>query len=107
MNLILNARDAMPLGGTLEITTESDIDSVYVSFRDTGTGIAPEHLAKIYDPFFTTKQTGKGTGLGLAVSYGIVQDHAGQISVTSEINQGTTFRLSFPAAQARQSVAAD
>ncbi|NOT61391.1 MAG: PAS domain S-box protein [Acidobacteria bacterium] len=107
MNLIINARDAMPQGGTLEITTESDIDSVYVSFRDTGNGIAPEHLAKIYDPFFTTKQIGKGTGLGLAVSYGIVQDHGGQISVISELNQGTTFRIAFPAIQTRLEIATD
>ncbi len=107
MNLIINARDAMPSGGTLEIATESDIDSVYVSFRDSGSGIAPEHLAKIYDPFFTTKQIGKGTGLGLAVSYGIVQDHSGQITVNSTLEQGTTFRLAFPAVPVRQPVAAD
>jgi two-component system, NtrC family, sensor kinase len=107
MNLILNARDAMAQGGTLEITTESDIDSVYVSFRDSGSGIAPEHLARIYDPFFTTKQIGKGTGLGLAVSYGIVQDHSGQITVNSTLEQGTTFRIAFPAVPIRQQVAAD
>ena len=83
MNLILNARDAMPNGGRLELTTEEQIDTVLVMFRDTGGGIAPEHLAKIYDPFFTTKQIGKGTGLGLAVSYGIVQDHGGHMDVQS------------------------
>jgi hypothetical protein len=106
MNLILNARDAMPNGGMLNITTESDIDSVIVSFSDNGAGIAPAHLAKIYDPFFTTKQIGKGTGLGLAVSYGIVQEHGGKITVQSEVGVGTSFQITLPAASTRQPLAA-
>lgn len=101
MNLILNARDAMPRGGRLEITTEANNDSVVIKVRDTGLGIAPEHLAKIYDPFFTTKQIGKGTGLGLAVSYGIIRDHGGHISVESKLGEGTLFQITLPLA-ARQ-----
>jgi len=106
MNLILNARDAMPRGGRLEITTEADDDSVLIRFRDTGSGIAPEHLARIYDPFFTTKQIGKGTGLGLAVSYGIIRDHGGDILVESQQDQGTLFQITLPRATAHQQLAA-
>jgi hypothetical protein len=106
MNLILNARDAMPEGGRLELTTAANGSDVLVSFRDCGTGIAPEHLAKIYDPFFTTKQIGKGTGLGLAVSYGIIQDHGGQIDVQSKPDEGSCFHITLPLAQLRQQFAA-
>src|SRR5499427_1295239 len=106
MNLILNARDAMPQGGRLEISTEADEDSVVIEVRDTGLGIAPEHLAKIYDPFFTTKQIGKGTGLGLAVSYGIISDHGGHIDVESNLGEGTRFQITLPLAGARQMFAA-
>jgi PAS domain S-box-containing protein len=102
MNLILNARDAMPHGGRLEISTQADEDSAVVEIRDTGLGIAPEHLAKIYDPFFTTKQIGKGTGLGLAVSYGIVRDHGGHINVESKLGEGTRFQITLPLAATRQ-----
>jgi PAS domain S-box-containing protein len=105
MNLILNARDAMPQGGTLEISTEADEDSVVIAVRDTGLGIAPEHLAKIYDPFFTTKQIGKGTGLGLAVSYGIIRDHGGHIDVESKLGEGTRFQITLPQAATRQLLA--
>src|SRR5215471_7279260 len=102
MNLILNARDAMPQGGRLEISTEADEDSVVIEVRDNGLGIAPEHLAKIYDPFFTTKQIGKGTGLGLAVSYGIIRDHGGHINVESKLGEGTRFQITLPLAATRQ-----
>ena len=102
-NLIINARDAMFGGGTITLTTEfSDEDKIIVKVSDTGSGIEPENLKKIYDPFFTTKGVGSGTGLGLAVSYGIVQEHAGTIETTSEIGEGTTFRLVFPTAQKPQ-----
>ncbi len=106
MNLILNARDAMPRGGRLEIATESNLDSIFISFRDTGVGIAADHLAKIYDPFFTTKQIGKGTGLGLAVSYGIIRDHGGLIAVESQPGEGTVFQISLPLVTAHQQLAA-
>ncbi len=102
MNLILNARDAMPHGGALEISTEAEEEAVVIGVRDTGLGIAPEHLAKIYDPFFTTKQIGKGTGLGLAVSYGIIRDHGGHISVESKLGEGTLFQITLPLAATRQ-----
>jgi hypothetical protein len=105
MNLILNARDAMPDGGRLEISTESDDDFVIIKFHDTGVGIPPEHLAKIYDPFFTTKQIGKGTGLGLAVSYGIIQDHGGHVGVESSPGEGAIFQITLPLAASRQQLA--
>jgi signal transduction histidine kinase len=69
---------------------------VSIIFHDTGSGIAPEHLGKIFDPFFTTKGATKGTGLGLAVSYGIIKKHAGDIEVESVMGQGTTFTVKVP-----------
>jgi signal transduction histidine kinase len=98
-NLILNARDACLSKGRIEITTRTTEDGVRVEVADNGTGILPENLSKIYDPFFTTKEVGRGTGLGLAVSYGIVQEHVGEIDVESTVGEGTTFRLTFPVAQ--------
>ena len=101
-NLILNARDAIPDGGRIIVATETaDDGSLVAEISDTGIGIAPENVAKIYDPFFTTKGVGQGTGLGLAVSYGIVQEHAGHITVDSTPGQGTTFRITLPTARAR------
>ena len=101
-NLILNARDAIPDGGRITVSTETAEDgSLIAAIADTGIGIAPENVAKIYDPFYTTKGVGQGTGLGLAVSYGIIQEHAGRISVESEPGQGTTFRLTLPSARVR------
>jgi two-component system NtrC family sensor kinase len=105
MNLILNARDAMPRGGRLEISTSCDDRSIVISFRDSGEGIPAEHLSRIYDPFFTTKQIGKGTGLGLAVSYGIVQDHGGQITVESNAGDGTCFLITLPLANSQLELA--
>jgi len=110
MNLSLNARDAMPNGGTLRVSTSmvswSEEDClqkpqfhpgryVRLDIQDTGTGIPPEILSKVFEPFFTTKPIGKGTGLGLAVAYGIVQKHGGHIAVVSEINTGTKFSVFF------------
>jgi hypothetical protein len=101
-NLLLNARDAIPDSGriTIRTGTEGD-DAVRVEIADTGIGIAPENVARIYDPFYTTKGVGRGTGLGLAVSYGIVQEHSGHITVESAPGKGTTFRITVPTAQAR------
>jgi two-component system, NtrC family, sensor kinase len=100
LNLFLNAKDAMPSGGKLSVAT-SNGDFVSVRVSDTGSGIAPEHIQRIYDPFFTTKAAVKegqnrGTGLGLSVTYGIIQEHAGKIRVESNPGAGTTFALDFP-----------
>ncbi|MBK6428158.1 MAG: PAS domain S-box protein [Blastocatellia bacterium] len=107
MNLILNARDAMAGGGTLELETETADHMLVVRIRDTGIGIAAENITKIYDPFFTTKSVGQGTGLGLAVSYGIVQEHAGRIFVDSQPGRGTTFTIKIPSRYRRLQVASD
>jgi two-component system, NtrC family, sensor kinase len=95
-NLILNARDAMPSGGWLTLATRSDDDAVVIEVRDTGLGIKREDIKRIYDPFFTTKGIGRGTGLGLSVSYGILQEHGGAIFVESAPGQGTTFQVALP-----------
>jgi hypothetical protein len=96
-NLILNARDSIVAEqGRIEITTSQTENGVFVEVADNGTGIEPENLSKIYDPFFTTKEVGKGTGLGLAVSYGIIQEHVGEIKVESTPDEGTKFTLKFP-----------
>jgi PAS domain S-box-containing protein len=107
MNLILNARDAMPDGGRLEIETESVDHMLVARVRDTGIGIAPANITKIYDPFFTTKGVGQGTGLGLALSYGIVQEHSGRIFVESQPGRGTTFTIKLPSRYRRLQAASD
>jgi PAS domain S-box-containing protein len=99
LNLFMNARDAMPQGGMLEVRTATQNGSVEVEVTDTGSGIPPEHLHRIFDPFFTTKATGRGTGLGLSVSYGIIKEHAGKVDVRSTPGKGTSFRLEFPVAR--------
>lgn len=96
MNIFLNAKDAMPQGGELSVKTYQASSALVIEIRDNGIGIPKDYIKRIYDPFFTTKDVGKGTGLGLSVSYGIVQEHSGQISVESEPGSGTTFRLSLP-----------
>ena len=97
LNLFLNARDAMPLGGMLEVRTASHTGSVEIEVVDTGNGISREHIHKIFDPFFTTKAGARGTGLGLSVSYGIIKEHAGKIDVRSTPGRGTSFHVEFPA----------
>jgi PAS domain S-box-containing protein len=99
MNLIMNARDAMPRGGELTLATETENSSVHVEVSDNGVGIPADHLDKIFDPFFTTKSTSRGTGLGLAVTYGIMREHAGKIRVESALGNGTSFFLEFPTAR--------
>ncbi len=99
-NLILNARDAMFSGGTIRLKTSLDpVLGAVVEVVDTGEGIPAENLSKVFDPFFTTKEVGSGTGLGLAVSYGIIQEHSGTVDVQSQPGEGTTFRLVFPVMQ--------
>jgi PAS domain S-box-containing protein len=97
LNLFLNARDAMPRGGWLTVSSRTDGDAMVAEVADTGSGIPPEQLARIYDPFFTTKAIGRGTGLGLSISYGIVREHDGTIRCDSAVGQGTRFTLALPA----------
>ncbi len=117
LNLVVNSRDAMPRGGKLTIATaaltldlkraEQIPDAVpgpcvCLSISDTGCGIPPEIMPRIFEPFFTTKEVGKGTGLGLATVHGIVKQHRGWLTVESELNRGTTFRLFLPALAAQR-----
>lgn len=97
LNLFLNARDAMASGGWLTISTRADGREVVAEVADTGNGIAPEHLARIYDPFFTTKAMGQGTGLGLSITYGIVREHEATIQCDSTPGAGTRFEIRFAA----------
>jgi PAS domain S-box-containing protein len=111
MNLVVNARDALHKGGQLVVTTAAvEVDEstaaqtvgarsgsfVCLSVADTGSGISPQNLRRIFEPFFTTKGVGKGTGLGLPTVFGIVQQHHGWINVSSEVGQGTTFKIYLP-----------
>jgi two-component system NtrC family sensor kinase len=98
MNLLMNAVEATRSGGVVEVTTrhvaaEAAIELVV---SDSGVGIREEHLTRIFEPFFSTKEEGKGVGLGLAVVYGIVQAHGASIDVSSAVGRGTTFRVRFP-----------
>jgi len=100
LNLFLNARDAMTAGGVMEVRTWSEGLGVKAEVADSGSGIAPENLHRIYDPFFTTKAARKGTGLGLSVTYGIIQEHGGSIEVANRPSGGARFRLELPVARA-------
>jgi two-component system NtrC family sensor kinase len=101
--LLLNALDATKRGDSIIITTGigtsgdgGSVQGVEIRVKDTGCGIPPENLDKLFDPFFTTKEVGQGTGLGLAVSYGIVQRHGGNIKVESTVSKGSTFTVWLP-----------
>ena len=97
MNLLVNAGHAIEVKGEITITTESaGEDAVRVRVSDTGKGIAPDALAKVFDPFYTTKPVGKGTGLGLSLVWNIVERHGGKIEVASEVGKGTTFTVTLP-----------
>lgn len=117
LNLAINARDAMPAGGRLAISTRNQTVGpdharrnpearegafVVLTVADTGTGIKPADLARIFEPFFTTKEVGKGTGLGLATVYGIVKQHKGWVEISSQPGQGATFNVFLPASESRE-----
>ena len=95
-NLLINASQAIHDHGEIRITTQANQHEVSIQIQDTGEGIAPEHSSRLFDPFFTTKPAGRGTGLGLAVSYGIVQQHGGSIDVDSTPGSGSTFTVRLP-----------
>jgi two-component system NtrC family sensor kinase len=101
VNLVNNARDAMPDGGTLTLRTRARGGQVVAEVRDTGPGLAPEVERRLFEPFFTTKPVGRGTGLGLSVSYGIARAHGGQLTGANVEGGGARFELSLPAAEAR------
>jgi signal transduction histidine kinase len=102
MNLAVNARDAMPGGGRLEIETANDVRSgqrgVRLSVRDSGSGMSAETQARVWEPFFTTKPLGQGTGLGLPTVHGIVHQAGGEIALETEIGAGTSFHVFLPEA---------
>lgn len=119
MNLSVNSRDAMPKGGQLTISTSTILidhsytqknseallgEAVCLTISDTGCGISPEHLPRLYEPFFTTKSVGQGTGLGLATVYGIVKQHRGWIKLQTEVGKGTTFQIYFPSSKEKKSM---
>ncbi|MDO8439122.1 MAG: ATP-binding protein [Telluria sp.] len=103
MNLLINAAHAIDERGSITVRTGHDGKHVWIEVEDTGKGIAPGHLSRIFEPFFTTKPVGQGTGLGLSLSYGIVQKHGGLIEVRSELGVGTVFKVLLP----QQSVCGD
>jgi len=100
MNLLINAVDAVDEGGVIRITTRARGDEVELAVRDDGHGIPAEVIDRIFDPFFSTKASGKGTGLGLSISLGIVQAHGGRLDVTGDPGAGTTFTMILPARDA-------
>ena len=96
MNILDNAQGAMKETGTLTINAYKEASKVKIEFIDTGCGIAPENLKKVFDPFFTTKAPGEGTGLGMSISYRVINDHNGTIEVESEVGKGTKFIITLP-----------
>jgi two-component system NtrC family sensor kinase len=106
MCLLINAGQAIEHRGTIDIATGAEDGEVWVSIADSGCGIPPESLPRIFDPFFTSKPIGRGTGLGLAIAYSIVSKHHGRIEVSSEVGVGSTFRLVLPVVQPADSAPA-
>ena len=93
---MLQGTEAMPEGGNLTVKTISMGEWIHIEFSDTGSGIREEHLDKVFDAFFTTKDSVKGVGLGLSVCYGFVKDHGGDLKVVSKVGEGTTFTIVLP-----------
>ena len=101
MNLLVNAAHAIEKQGEITVRTSHQDGSIFVDISDTGVGIPEENLGRIFDPFFTTKEIGKGTGLGLSITYDIVKKHNGEITVHSEVGEGTTFTVRIPVMDGR------
>ena len=108
MNLLKNAIDAIPISskGHISITTKVQKKSFIISINDNGTGIPATELKKIFDPFYTTKEVGRGLGLGLSISYSIVEEHSGSIKVESVLQKGSTFTVILPINQPKKSLSA-
>ena len=100
LNIVLNAEQAIGTGGRIESHTsvldQNGSRQVVVRIRDTGPGIAPETMSRLFEPFYTTKEVGKGTGLGLAITYGIIQEHGGQIAAANHPDGGAVFTVHLP-----------
>jgi signal transduction histidine kinase len=107
LNLLVNAAQAIDEQGDIWVRTGADQDQVWVDICDNGCGIKPEHIGRVFDPFFTTKPVGQGTGLGLSMSYGIVQKHGGHIEIDSTVGQGSRFRVLLPQKQIERAVTGD
>jgi signal transduction histidine kinase len=99
LNLLVNAWHAMPAGGTITITTERLEERAVITITDTGCGIPENHMSRLFEPFFTTKPPEQGTGLGLAVAHQLIARHDGRIAIASQVNQGTTVRITLPLAE--------
>jgi len=102
LNLFINAIQAMPDGGILQIGVHTEDGQLKINVEDTGEGIEPEHLPHIFDPFYTTKEVGRGTGLGLSVTYGIIEKHGGHIEAHSQKGRGTLFTIVLPIGPKKQ-----
>ncbi|WP_167618002.1 sensor histidine kinase [Maribellus sediminis] len=96
LNILVNASQAIPDKGKIEITTKNEKDAIFIEVKDNGCGIEQGDLKKVTDPFFTTKEPGEGTGLGLAITYNIIEEHKGRLEFESEVDKGTTVRIELP-----------
>jgi signal transduction histidine kinase len=96
LNLLTNALDATPAGGSVVVRTRATRERLAVEISDTGSGIPAEHRKDIFEPFFSTKEPGRGTGLGLFIASQIVREHGGDIALDSEEGRGATFRVTLP-----------
>ena len=99
MNLLINAGHAIKENGLIVVSSSCNLNTIFIQFKDNGSGIDKSHLSQLFNPFFTTKPVGQGTGLGLSISYGIIENHGGKIEVESELGVGTCFKIQLPIIQ--------